>query len=411
MPEIAVTADASDLGFDPARLTRLDAHFKKYVDDGRLPGWSLAVARDGEIAHASTYGWADIEAKRPLEGDAIFRIASMTKPICGVAAMILWEEGLFELRDHVKWYIPSFADQKVFRSGSTTNPRLDPVTEPMEMWHLFTHTAGLTYGFMYSHSVDQMYRNAGFEWGTPPDKDLAGICDMLAALPLLFQPGAEWNYSMSIDVLGRVVEVLSGMSLGEFMKKRIFDPLGMTDTAFFVPEDKTDRLAALYVMNPADRKAMRLDAMAGGATRKPLAEMGGGGLVSTMSDYMKFAMMLRNGGELGGVRILSPRTVSYMASNHLPDNADLTEFGRPLFSETTFDGVGFGLSVSVTVDPVKAKVPGSVGDFGWGGAFSTIFTVDPAEDLVYLFMTQLMPSSAHPIRPQFKQLVHQALVD
>ena len=411
MPEIAVTADASDLGFDPARLTRLDAHFKKYVDDGRLPGWSLAVARDGEIAHSSTYGWADIEAKRPLEGDAIFRIASMTKPICGVAAMILWEEGLFELRDHVKWHIPSFADQKVFRSGSTTNPRLDPVTEPMEMWHLFTHTAGLTYGFMYSHSVDQMYRNAGFEWGTPPDKDLAGICDMLASLPLLFQPGTEWNYSMSIDVLGRVVEVLSGMSLGEFMKKRIFDPLGMTDTAFFVPEDKTDRLAALYVMNPADRKAMRLDAMAGGATRKPLAEMGGGGLVSTMSDYMKFAMMLRNGGELGGVRILSPRTVSYMASNHLPDGADLSEFGRPLFAETAFDGVGFGLTMSITLDPVKAKVPGSVGDFGWGGAFSTIFTVDPAEDLVYLFMTQLMPSSAHPIRPQFKQLVHQALVD
>lgn len=411
MPEIEVTADAADLGFDPARLARLDAHFKKYVDDGRLPGWSLAVARDGEIAHAANYGWADIEAKRPLEGDAIFRIASMTKPICGVAAMILWEEGLFELRDHVKWHIPSFADQKVFRSGSTTNPRLDPVTEPMEMWHLFTHTAGLTYGFMYSHSVDQMYRNAGFEWGTPPDKDLAGICDMLASLPLLFQPGAEWNYSMSIDVLGRVVEVLSGMSLGEFMKKRIFDPLGMTDTAFFVPEDKADRLAALYVMNPADRKAMRLDAMAGGATRKPLAEMGGGGLVSTMSDYMKFAMMLRNGGELGGVRILSPRTVSYMASNHLPDGADLSEFGRPLFAETAFDGVGFGLTMSVTLDPVKAKVPGSVGDFGWGGAFSTIFTVDPAEDLVYLFMTQLMPSSAHPIRPQFKQLVHQALVD
>ena len=411
MPEIAVTADASDLGFDPARLARLDAHFKKYVDDGRLPGWSLAVARDGEVAHVANYGFADIEAKRPLEGDAIFRIASMTKPICGVAAMILWEEGLFELRDHVKWYIPSFADQKVFRSGSTTNPRLDPVTEPMEMWHLFTHTAGLTYGFMYSHSVDQMYRNAGFEWGTPPDKDLAGICDMLAALPLLFQPGAEWNYSMSIDVLGRMVEVLSGMSLGEFMKKRIFDPLGMTDTAFWVPEDKVDRLASLYVMNPADRKAMRLDAMAGGATRRPLAEMGGGGLSSTMSDYMKFAMMLRNGGELNGVRILSPRTVSYMASNHLPDGADLSEFGRPLFAETAFDGVGFGLTMSVTLDPVKAKVPGSVGDYGWGGAFSTIFTVDPVEDLVYLFMTQLMPSSAHPIRPQFKQLVHQALVD
>ena len=411
MPVLAPTADPTDLGFDPARLARIDDHFRTYVDDGRLPGWSLVVARDGEIAHASTYGFADIETKKPLTDDAIFRIASMTKPICAVAAMILWEEGLFELKDFVYRFIPAFRDQKVFRSGSVTNPRLDAINEPMEMWHLFTHTAGLTYGFMHAHPVDTMYRNAGFEWGTPPDKDLAGICDMLASLPLLFQPGTEWNYSMSIDVLGRVVEVLSGMSLGEFMKKRIFDPLGMTDTAFFVPEDKTDRLAALYVMNPADRKAMRLDAMAGGATRKPLAEMGGGGLVSTMSDYMKFAMMLRNGGELGGVRILSPRTVSYMASNHLPDGADLSEFGRPLFAETAFDGVGFGLTMSVTLDPVKAKVPGSVGDFGWGGAFSTIFTVDPAEDLVYLFMTQLMPSSAHPIRPQFKQLVHQALVD
>ena len=409
MPVLAPTADPTDLGFDPARLARIDDHFRTYVDDGRLPGWSLVVARDGEIAHASTYGFADLETKRPLTDDAIFRIASMTKPICAVAAMILWEEGLFELKDHVYRYIPSFRDQKVFRSGSTNAPRYDAVNEPMEMWHLFTHTAGLTYGFMYSHSVDQMYRNAGFEWGTPRDLDLAGICDLLASLPLLFQPGAEWNYSMSIDVLGRVVEVLSGMRLGEFMQKRIFGPLGMTDTAFNCPEEKTDRLASAYAMNPADRKAMPMPRTP--ITDDPKAHMGGGGLVSTMSDYLKFAMMLRNGGELNGVRILSPRTVEYMASNHLPGGADLSEYGRPLFAETAFDGVGFGLSMSVTLDPVKAKVPGSVGDYGWGGAFSTIFTVDPVEDLVYMLMTQLLPSSAHPIRPQFKQMVFQALVD
>ena len=187
----------------------------------------------------------------------------------------------------------------LFRS-STTNPRLDHINEPMEMWHLFSHTAGLTYGFMHAHPVDTMYRNAGFEWGMP-DKDLAGICDDLAALPLLFQPGAEWNYSMAIDVIGRVVEIISGMKLGEFMKKRIFDPLGMTDTAFHCPEDKVDRLASAYALNPVDRKAMPMPAPPTGAFRDPKAHMGGGGLVSTMSDYMKFAMMLRNGGELNEI--------------------------------------------------------------------------------------------------------------
>jgi CubicO group peptidase (beta-lactamase class C family) len=412
MSNLPLDIDPSEAGFDPSRLERITGHFAKYVDDGRLPGWHIAVSRGGKLAYNTTYGHADVENNKPIADDTIYRIYSMTKPICAVAALILWEEGLFEMRDQVKWYIPSFGDQKVFRSGTVTAPRFDPVYEPMEMWHLFSHTAGLTYGFVYSNPVDQMYRNAGFEWGTPRDASLADICDMLAGLPLMFQPGTEWAYSMSIDVLGRVVEILSGMTLGEFMQKRIFGPLGMTDTAFHCAADKTDRLAALYIPNPADdRRRVRNDMMGAGATIEPKAHLGGGGLVSTMSDYMKFAEMLRSGGELNGVRILSPRTVKYMASNHLPDNADLTAFGRPLFSETAFDGVGFGLSVSVTIDPVKSKVPGSVGDYGWGGAASTNFTVDPKEDLVYTIMTQLLPSSAWPLRPQLKQLVHQALVD
>jgi CubicO group peptidase (beta-lactamase class C family) len=208
-----------------------------------------------------------------------------------------------------------------------------------------------------------------------------------------------------------VVEVLSGMTLGEFMKKRIFDPLGMVDTAFHCEPDKADRLAALYVPNPADKKRVRSDAMGAGALNKQPADMGGGGLVSTTADYLRFAEMLRGGGELDGVRILSPRTVQMMGSNHLPGGADLTAYGRPLFSETAFDGVGFGLGVSVTLDPVAAKVPGSPGDFGWGGAASTNFTVDPKEDLVYMVMTQLLPSSQWPLRSQLKQLVFQALVD
>jgi CubicO group peptidase (beta-lactamase class C family) len=411
MSNSIASVDPSEVGFDPARLARIETHFSKYVESGKLPGVHIAVTRGGKLAYETKIGHADVEAKKPIADDTIYRIYSMTKPICAVAAMILWEEGLFELHDQVKWFIPSFANQKVFRSGTLTAPRFEPVSEPMEMWHLFSHTAGMTYGFVYANPVDQMYRNAGFEWGTPQGKNLAEVIDILAELPLMFQPGAEWAYSMSIDVLGRVVEVLSGMSLGEFMKKRIFDPLGMTDTAFHCEADKAERLAALYIPNPSDKKRLRNDAAGAGALQAPKAHLGGGGLVSTTSDYLKFAEMLRNGGELNGTRILSPRTVQFMASNHLPNNADLTAFGRPLFAETAFDGVGFGLSMSVTIDPVKAKVPGSAGDYGWGGAASTNFTVDPKEDLVYMIMTQLMPSSTWPLRPQLKQLVHQALVD
>lgn len=411
MSQFDISVDPSSLGLDPNRLARIETHFARYVDDGRLPGFHITVSRGGHLAYSSKYGHADVENNKSIEDDTVYRIYSMTKPICAVAALMLWEEGLFEMHDQVKWFIPSFGNQKVFRSGTLTAPRFEPVSEPMEMWHLFSHTAGLTYGFVYSNPVDQMYRNAGFEWGTPPGATLAEICDKLAELPLMFQPGAEWAYSMSIDVLGRVVEVLSGMTLGEFMKKRIFDPLGMTDTAFYCAPEKQDRLAALYVPNPNDnRRRIRNDAGGAGATKVPTADLGGGGLVSTTADYLKFAEMLRSGGELNGVRILSPRTVLFMASNHLPNNADLTAYGRPLFAETTFDGVGFGLGVSVTTDPVKAKVPGSVGDYGWGGAASTNFTVDPKEDLVYMVMTQLMPSSTWPIRSQLKQLVHQALI-
>ena len=410
MESLVPTVDPSEAGFDPGRLARIESHFRKYVDDGRLPGWSILVARDGNLAYTARYGMRDVENGLPVEDDTIYRIFSMTKPICAVAAMMLWEEGLFELHDPVHKFIPAFRDQKVFRSGTLVAPRFDPVSEPMQMWHLFTHTAGLTYGFMYAHPVDQMYRNAGFEWGVPKDASLADICDRLAALPLLFQPGSEWNYSMSIDVLGRVVEVLSGMQLGEFLRTRIFAPLGMTDTAFQCPSDKADRLAALYALNPADRKMLRNDGGGKAVLAEPSAHLGGGGLVSTAGDYLRFAEMLRGRGELEGVRILAPRTVDFMASNHLPGGVDLTTYGRPLFSETTFDGVGFGLGVSVTVDPIAAKVPGSVGDFGWGGAASTIFTVDPAEDLVYMLMTQLMPSSAWPLRSQLKQLVHQAIL-
>ncbi len=409
--ELVPTVEAPEVGLDPARLGRLDAHLRGYVDDGRLAGWLLAVSRGGHLAHVASAGRRDREADLPVETDTIWRIYSMTKPITSVAALMLWEEGRFELKDPVSRFLPEFASARVWRSGSVTSPVLDPVTEPMQMWHLMTHTAGLTYGFMFAHPVDELYRRAGFEWGTPDGADLAEVCARVAELPLLFQPGSEWNYSMSIDVLGRVVEVLEGRPLDEVLHERVLGPLGMVDTGFSVPADQAERLAMLYGAHPVTGLAVRLEAAAGAALRPPAALLGGGGLVSTAADYLRFAEMLRRGGELDGVRLLSPRTVRYAATNHLPGGADLTAFGRPLFSETTFDGVGFGLLGSVTIDPVTAKVPGSRGDVGWGGAASTTFWVDPVEDLVVVFMTQLLPSSTHPLRSQLKQLVAQALVD
>jgi CubicO group peptidase (beta-lactamase class C family) len=281
----------------------------------------------------------------------------------------------------------------------------------MRLWHLFSHTAGLAYGFIYNHPVDELYRRAGFEWGIPKDTDLAGMCDVLAGLPLLFQPGAEWSYSMGLDVLGRVLEVVTGEPLDELMRCRVLEPLGMHETTWHVPEVNHRRVARLYGAHPATRTAIPLDQMGNAALQPPQAFLGGGGLQSTAYDYQRFVQMLVNGGELDGERILSPRTVKYMASNHLPGNADLTAFGRPLFSETTFDGVGFGLGVSVTIDPVKGRVPGNPGEFAWGGAASTAFFVDPQDDLTVTFFTQLLPSSVHPIRSQLKQLVYQALLD
>ena len=403
--------DPTDAGFDPLRLNRIDQHFEQYVKDGRLVSWQLALTRGGKLVHSSGRGLRDRDAGDPLTPDTIWRIYSMTKPITSVAAMMLWEEGLFELKDPVSRFLPEFADQRVWRSGSTTNPRLEPLRDPMEIWHLLTHTSGLTYGFMNAHPIDGMYRTAGFDFSAPADLDLAGISEQIARLPLLFQPGTEWNYSMSIDILGRIIEVLSGQSLADFLRTRVFAPLGMVDTGFFVPENEAGRLAALYTPHPATGEATPLKALGQTALQPPAAHLGGGGLVSTMSDYLRFAEMLRRAGELDGQRLLSPRTVRYMTQNHLPGGVDLSEFGRPLFAETTFDGVGFGLLGSVTIDPVKTKVPGSVGDFGWGGAASTYFWVDPVEDLTCVFMTQLLPSQTYPIRSQLKQLVHQALVD
>jgi CubicO group peptidase (beta-lactamase class C family) len=410
MTAISIDVEPSDVGMSASRLDRLDRHFRGYVDDGRLAGWLIAVAREGKVAHLTGYGMRDREAAAPVEVDTVWRLASMTKPITSVAAMILYEEGAFELKDPISKWIPSFEDMNVYRSGSSASPDVRPATEPVRVWHLLTHTSGLTYGFHYAHPVDAMYRAAGFEWGSPKGLDLAGCCDLWAAQPLVFEPGSEWNYGVSTDVLGRLVEVVSGQSLDAFFRERIFEPLGMVDTAFDA-RGRVDRLAAGYVVNPAgsDSPPVRLPGAA--PVTPPEVFSGGGGLMGTASDYLRFSEMLRRGGELDGTRLLSPRTVSYMTSNHLPGGADLEEFGRPLFAETTFAGVGFGLGVSVVTDPVAGKVLTSAGEYGWGGAFSTSWWVAPEESLSVLFFTQLLPSSTHPIRGQLKQLVYQALLE
>jgi CubicO group peptidase (beta-lactamase class C family) len=414
MGGLQVEVDPAEVGFDQARLDRIDRHFARYVDTGRLPGWQITISRHGRLAYVSCYGQRDVEAGLPVEPDTLWRIYSMTKPITSVAAMMLYEEGGFQLTDPVSRYIPSFADARVFTGGSDINYLTEPVTEPVRVWHLLTHTSGLTYGFHRSHPVDAIYRAAGFEWGSPRGKDLAAICDLFAGMPLLFQPGSEWNYSVSTDVLGRVVEVVSGRRLDEFFAERIFGPLGMTDTAFWAGPEQAGRLGPLYNRGP-DGKATPIEAMGKAGYREPAYLSGGGGLVSSAADYHRFTQMLLHrpdspAGELDGARLLSPRTVAYMTTNQLPGGADLDAFGRPLYAESVFKGVGFGLGFAVQLDPAASKCICSAGEFNWGGAASTAFWVDPAEQLTASFYTQLMPSSAYPIRPQLRQLVYQALV-
>ena len=408
---LEVEVEAGQVGFDAGRLGRIDRHFARYVEDGRLPGWLVLVSRRGRIVHLATCGRRDLEADLPVELDTRFRIYSMTKPVTAVAAMQLYEEGAFSLKDPVAAFIPSFADLAVYRDGPASGPRTEPATRPLLVWHLLTHTAGLTYGFHHAHPVDAMYRAAGFDWAPPDGLDLAACCDLWAGLPLLFEPGSEWNYSVASDVLGRVVEVVSGQPLDRFFAERIFGPLGMGDTGFWVEGEAAGKLAALYTAGPDGGRAVRSDAMGGRALRRPSCLDGGGGLVSTAADYHRFTQALLGGGELDGARLLGSRTLAYMARNHLPGGADLESFGRRLFAETTFDGVGYGLGFAVLLDPVANKVLSSAGELAWGGAASTFFWVDPAEQLTAIFMTQLVPSSTYPLRSELRQLVYQALVD
>jgi CubicO group peptidase (beta-lactamase class C family) len=407
--QIKVDAEPGEVGFDADRLARIDRHYRRYVDDGLLPGWTVVVTRHGRVAHLAHHGLRDVASARPVTDDTLWRIYSMTKPVTSVAAMMLYERGALELTDPVSRFIPGFADSRVYKSGPAAAAATVPAIEPVRVWHLLTHTSGLTYGFHHAHPVDEMYRMQGYEYAAPEGADLATACDAFARMPLLFQPGTEWNYGVSTDVLGRVVEVASGRSLDAFFADEILGPLGMDDTVWSVAEADLDRLATLYMAGPDGLVPNR--ALGDHATRPPTLFAGGAGLISTAGDYHRFTQMLLRGGELDGARLLGPRTVAYMTRNHLPGGADMEAVGRPIFAESSFRGVGFGLGFSTVVDATAGKVLTSPGEFAWGGLASTAFYVDPLEDVTAMFFTQFLPSSAYPIRSQLRALVQQALVD
>lgn len=415
--DLAITADPAEVGMDAARLQRLDRRLARWVDSGQLPGFLVTVARHGQLVHVGRQGLRDVENALPVEEDTRWRIYSMTKPVTSVAAMMLYEEGAFELADPIATWLPEFAEPRVYVAGSDQKPVTVPAIEPIRVRHLLTHMSGLTYGFHRAHPVDAMYRAMGHEWSTPPGADSAEVCRQWAAVPLVFQPGTEWNYGVSTDVLGRLVEVVSGQPLDEFFERRIFAPLGMRDTSFGLREsDDPDSLARLYLATPGrpggpSSGMTFIDSFDAGARSRPALLSGGGGLVSTAGDYLRFVELLRRGGSYDGGRLLGSRTITHMLRNHLPGNADLESFGRPLYAETPLRGVGFGLGFSMVIDPVRYGVVASIGDYSWGGAASTAFYVDPVEDVTVTFYTQLLPSRTLPIRNHLRQLVNQALVD
>jgi CubicO group peptidase (beta-lactamase class C family) len=406
----AVEHDPAEVGMDAERLGRIDTHLARYVDDGRLAGWQVLVTRRGRTVHSSVHGSRDLEAGLPVVPDTLWRIYSMTKPITAVVAMSLYEQGAFSLNDELGKYLPEFAEMRVLVGGNAEQPKTVPAPSPIRMWHLLSHTAGLTYAFTRSSVLDEMYKLAGADPLVDPAADLAEMCRRWASLPLLFEPGTAWNYSVATDVLGRVVEVLTGETLEQAFSRVVLRPLGMTDTRWWVDGDDVDRLAALYVPNPSDGTALRYDAMGASALKPPALLSGGGGLVSTAADYARFTAMLLNGGELDGARVLSPRTLAYMTQNHLPGGGTLVSLGRGQFAETAYDGVGFGLGFGVNVDPVRSRVHTSPGEFTWGGLASTAFWVDRTEQVTAHFYTQLVPSSTYPIRTELRQLVYSAIV-
>ncbi len=405
------TARPEDVGISTERLAQVDRVTHWYVDEGRFPCAQTVISRRGQVVHTDIYGMADVEEGRKLTDDTIFRIYSMTKPITSLALMMLYEEGRVLLENPVSRFISSFADLRVWVDGTEESYETTEPDRPMTVHDVLIHTSGLTAGFMFQHPVDAMYRSSGLGDLTRPDCDLEEAMERLSEIPLLFSPGTRWNYGMSTDVVGRLVEVIADEPLDEFFQRRIFEPLGMVDTGFSVPKDQATRLAANYAHRQDGGFTLIEPSTNERNFKRPKYLSGAGGLVSTAADYTRFCHMLGGGGVLDGARLVGPKTLDYMTINHLPGGRMLNEMGQSIFSETAMEGTGFGLGFSVLCDPAASGAIGSVGEFAWGGAASTAFWVDPTEELVVVFLTQLVPSMTYPIRRQLKATVYQALID
>ena len=396
------TVAPETVGLSSKRLSRIDDTMQRYVDEGKLAGIATTVARHGEIAQLETYGLMDVASNKPMQLDTIFRIYSMTKPITSVALMMLYEEGRFLLTDPVSRFVPEFKETQVYVSEGDSGPELANQEQPMAIWHLLTHTSGLVYGSQEGSAVENMvWQDDRKTEETIPDETLAEWAPRLARLPLAHQPGSAWHYGHSTDLLGRIVEVISGQPLDTFFQERILEPLGMVDTAFHVPAPKIERFATNYGPTK-DGGIQVIDAPETSPYAKPRRFLPGGeGLVSTIGDYVRFAQMLLNKGDLDGTRLLGRKTVELMTTNHLP--AGLHPFERA--------SMGFGLGFAVTLDAGQAHHLVSKGQYAWVGSAGTAFRVDPREDLLYVLMTQLTPGGTYPIRDEFDVLVHQAIVD
>jgi CubicO group peptidase (beta-lactamase class C family) len=389
------------VGLDTKALKNIREYLDEtYVKDGKYVGTMTLVSRNGEVAYLDSLGMMDRENAKPMQEDAIFRIYSMSKAITSIAIMQLLEKSKFRLDDPVYWYIPSWKNLRVYQSGIYPNFISSKPKRHMTIRDLLCHTSGLTYDFMYRTNVDAAYRKTKVQ----QSETLEEFVETLASLPLEFSPGDKWNYSVSTDVLGYLVEVFSGMKLEEYFKENIFNPLEMHDTSFSCPEDKLDRLSALYEHNPQGQpRLLEIPFL------NTKMASGGGGLFSTMTDYHNFCYMLLHQGEFKGKRLIGRKTLELMTVNHLPNNQDLTEMSESAFSETPYAGVGFGLGFSVMLDPAKSQSLSDAGEFGWGGAASTVFFINPEEDMFVIFLTQLLPSSTYQVRRELRSLIYSAL--
>lgn len=391
------------VGISGERLIRIHNILERYIAEQKFAGFVTVIARRGKLVHFDCVGMSHTEGNQPMQPDTLFRIYSMTKPIVSVAMMMLYEEGRFHLDDPISKFIPEFKDVKVHIRPGFTGAELAVSKPAVTFHHLLTHTAGLSYGWFEDSPVEELYRKADVLNG---DNTLEELIHQLVKIPLLYQPGTSWRYSVAADVLGYLVQVISGKPFADFLEERIFKPLGMVDTSFNVPQSKLNRFSAVYEANVGGGIKV-LDAPATSEYLKPdRFPSGGGGLVSTAPDYLRFTQMLLNRGELDGTRLISPKTVELMTMNHIPTALLPLQIG-----ESVMNGYGFGLGFKVLLNPAQAGMIGTMGAFGWGGAANTDFWVDPKEQLIGILMTQFMPMDTYPVISDFHVLTYQALVD